>query len=198
MFEDLPKGFSRRHGTTKIVEYQDYDGNWRTRVQMSKVYFDDDRKEIFLQAFRETGRMEHSAQKAGTTSNTVRQHMKNDVQFAEAVETAKEHYADKRREVVDELFFNPPTKVTKYKTGEILSEEKVLMPQVIVRYMEANIPEWKPKSDAVINNAGGVIIMPTAVSSAEEWEKMFGKKDSDEMVLSNPIDITYEKVEDKT
>lgn len=176
--EDLPKGFARRHGTTKIVNYQAYDGNWRQRVIMSKVYFNEERKGIFLEHFAETGRMQHSAQMAGVTAVTVREHMKRDTEFAEAVEVSRETYADKVRERNSDIYFNPPKKINYDRNGKVISEEDLVFPLLNAMELKAHCAEYRDRQEVTHNHTGGVMLIPGGVDSADDWEKRFGKQDS--------------------
>ena len=195
----MTKENSAHQGSIKIVSYQDYDGNWRKRVQMSRLNFTEEKKGEFLIHFAKTGRMEHSAQLCGTTSKTVREHIKSDIEFAEAVEAARSAYNDKRREVVDDLFFNPPTKTIYDRNGNVISEENLYMQNFIIKYMAAHCDEWKEKQDVTIHATPGVMVIPAGLASADEWEKKFGKN-ADRLTSGSTdiLDVTYSDVPEKT
>lgn len=195
----MTKDASVSQGNLKIVKYKDFDGNWRERVQMSRGTFTEEKKGEFLKHFAETGRMEHSAQLAGTTSVTVREHMKRDIPFAEAVEMCRSMYNDKRREVVDDLFFNPPTKTIYDRNGNVISEENLYMQNFIIKYMAAHCDEWKEKQDVTIHATPGVMVIPAGLASADEWEKKFGKN-ADRLTSGSTdiLDVTYSDVPEKT
>jgi len=191
--------YSAKQGHSEIVEYQDYNGEWRKRLMMSQTNFTEAKKGEFLLNFAETGRMEQSAQMVGTTSKTVREHMKSDLAFAEAVEVARSIYNDKRRKVVDELFFNPPVKKTYDRNGDLIAEENLYMQNFIIKYMAAHCEEWRDKSEVSVTHNAGVMLIPSQMSSADEWEKKFGKSDTSSLENKGDIlDITYTDIDQKT
>lgn len=68
--------------------------NWRRQVQIRRVKFDDDQKEIYLTQLAIHGLKGRSAQAAGVSEQTIRNHVEDDPEFAEAYEAATQQYRD--------------------------------------------------------------------------------------------------------
>lgn len=68
--------------------------NWRTRLQQSRVKFDDDQKEIYLRELAEHGLKGRAAEAAGVCPQTVGNHLENDPDFEAAHNAALESYRD--------------------------------------------------------------------------------------------------------
>lgn len=68
--------------------------NWRTKLQTSRVKFDDDQKEIFLRQIAEHGLKGRAAEAAGISMATVHHHSDIDPDFEEAYEQAMQTYRD--------------------------------------------------------------------------------------------------------
>lgn len=66
--------------------------NWRTRMQTSKVKFDDQQKEIYLEVLAETGHKGRAAEAAGVCNTTVLNHKDADEEFSEACDEALDKY----------------------------------------------------------------------------------------------------------
>ena len=160
---------------------------------MSKVFFTDERKNIFLEHFAETGRMQESAEVSGTTAKTVREHMKRDLDFAAAVDIARETYSDKVRKRNSDLYFNPPKKVNYDRNGNIISEEDCIFPLLNAMELKAHCHEYREKQEVNVNHSGGVMLVPGTVSSADEWEKKYGNRQVESSERATDIlDITPE------
>lgn len=148
--------------------------NWRQRLQEGRIKFDDDRKEVFLQAFAKTNRMHQSAEAAGVSLQTVRNHIENDPDFAEAFHEAQVAYRDKVHETlyhiavegVDEPILGGKdrdfvvTHVRKYYERSLLAEARRVD------------PDYKERSEVDMNHKGGVIVIPGDLTPDQFEEEM--------------------------
>lgn len=173
MTEKLTKRGEPRRSTTGGPGKRNVDQtNWRVKLQKHRIKFDDDAKERFLDMFSKTSRVMMSADAAGISLQTVRDHIKNDPDFAEAYEEAKERYRDRCHEQADKLMFegvDQPllggkdkdqiiTYVTKYSEGLLQMELKRVD------------PSYKDRSEIEHKGGGGVLIAPAGMSP-EDWIK---------------------------
>ena len=87
-------GRPRASTTGKVKNVKADQSNWRTRLQESRIKFDDDQKERYLAALAETGRKGVAALTANVSMQTVNNHRDNDPDFSDACDAAQEQYND--------------------------------------------------------------------------------------------------------
>lgn len=68
--------------------------NWRKRLQQSRIKFDDEQKETFLDELSRHGLKGRAAKAAGVSLQTINNHLEIDPEFEEAHETALSSYRD--------------------------------------------------------------------------------------------------------
>lgn len=101
------------------------------------------------------------AQLIGITRETLRQHLKNNEAFAEAIDLAME---ERCKALEDEARRRAMVGVTrrKYdKNGQLLEEEQVYSDRLMERLLEADMPErFRPNRGGQILETGGVLLIP--------------------------------------
>lgn len=148
------------------------------------VPFTSDRKQQFLDLFRShpdlKGCRGLCAEAVGVSITTLYDHLKRDPEFAEAFEDALQAF-------IDENMFAPALKRArdgverpiiggKFK-DEIITYEKVYSDSLMAMMLRAHRAEFKDGKDAASMTAsgtGGVLIVPGAPATINEWQNQFG------------------------
>lgn len=144
--------------------------NWRTRLQASRLKFDDDAKDIFLAHFAQTGLMGASAQAAGVAHQTVRGHLELDPDFNEAYLEAKELYKKRILDHARTLILDgvdEPIIGGQFK-DEVVAYKKVYPTNLIAMEMRKVDPDYKERQEIDLKAGGGVLVAP-ADKSPEDW-----------------------------
>lgn len=175
LMREPPRSLLARGSKPIVVEYQDEDGNWRMRIKMSRIKFDDKQKEIFLDEYRKWGRMGEAAAAAGVSTQTVRKHLADDEDFAEAMMVAENEYKDKLIAHHQNLVFNGQEKTTYDRNGNIVSTETVYPVRLIELELKKHDPGYRDKQEVAVTHSGGVLVAPAEMGSIDDWEKRFSK-----------------------
>lgn len=168
-----PRSLLTRGSKPVLVEYQDEDGNWRSRIKMSRIKFGDAEKGIFLETFRKWGRMGEAAAAAGVSTQTVRKHIDEDEDFAEALMMAEEEYKEKLIGHHQDLVFNGTIKKSYDRNGNLVSEETVYPIRLIELELKKHDSGYREKQEISHQHSGGVLIAPAEMGSIDDWESKF-------------------------
>jgi len=166
---------SRGSKPIKLDIMDEVTGEWRTVIRMSRNKFDDNAKEIFLREYAKWGRMGESAAAAGVSPQTVRHHMEEDEDFAEAFLLQETEYQDKLIGHHQNLLFNGTTKKSYDRTGALVSEETIYPIRLIELELKKHDEGYRDKREVKHNVSGGVLLAPAEMDSVDDWEKRFGK-----------------------
>lgn len=170
---------NRSHSKIKVVNQQDENGNWRAVVVSQRTKFDEEAKHIFLAEYRKHAMIGRAAKAAGVTAQTVKGHMKNDPDFAEAALEAQEEYKDKLQEHHQDLVFNGLEKKTYDRMGNLVSEEIQYPIRLIELELKKTDPAYRDRKEVDVTVSGGVLVAPADVGSIEDWESKFGAGSAD-------------------
>lgn len=152
--------------------------NWREKVQLSRLKFDDIQKKIYLAALTETGLKGVACAEAGVSDNTVTKHMADDPDFAEAREMAITAYRDTISAIVHHLAVNGAKTRFLDAEGKMTSEKVEPCLRMIEMEAKRVNPEYRDKQTIDVNtNGGGVLIAPDD-QTPDEWIKKQASKDS--------------------
>lgn len=169
-----PRSLLARGTKPIMVHYQDEDGQWRHKIKMSRIKFDDKAKEVFLEEYRKWGRMGESAAAAGVSTLTVRKHIDEDEEFAEALMIAEEEYRSKLIAHHQDLVFNGQEKVHYDRNGNIMSRETIYPIRLIELELKKHDEGYRDKQEVKVQHTGGVLVAPAEMPSIDDWEKRFG------------------------
>lgn len=150
--------------------------SWRKRMKTSRIKFDDDAKERFLQGYAEHGRMHDGAVAAGVTYSCVKNHLDNDPEFMQAFLEAKQAYRDRFLRHVQKMMFEgveEPIIGGQFK-DEVVAYKRVYPTNLIAMEMRRVEPEYKERTEVDMNVQGGVLVVPARMST-EEWMAKFGR-----------------------
>lgn len=159
-----------------IEEFQDEMGDWRTRIISQRTKLDEKSKGIFLEEYRQHARMGTAAHAAGVTGQTIRAHMKNDLEFAEACLEAEETYVSRLIEHQQKLVFDGSVKEVYDRNGKLVSKETVYPIRLIELELKKHDSGYRDKREVSMNVSGGVLVAPAEMKTIDDWEKQFGGK----------------------
>lgn len=164
-------------GSKVVTEsrYNDATGEWRQIVRMSRDKFDDRSKDIFLEEFAKWGSMGEAAAAAGVTTGTVRRHIDEDEDFAEAMLLQEGEYRDKLISHHQNLLFNGTIKESFDRNGQLVSRETIYPIRLIELELKKHDKGYRDKQELSVNHSGGVVIAPATMESVDDWETRFGK-----------------------
>lgn len=170
----LPRSLLARGSRPVVVEYQDEDGNWRSRIKMERIKFDDKAKGVFLNEFRKWGRMGESAAAAGVSTQCVRYHIEQDEEFAEALMMAENEYQDKLIAHHQDLVFNGTERNSYDRNGNLVSTETIYPIRLIELELKKHDKGYREKQELEVKHSGGVLVAPAEMKSIDDWESRFG------------------------
>lgn len=140
---------------------------------MSRIKFGDAEKGVFLETFRKWGRMGEAAAAAGVSTQTVRKHIDEDEDFAEALMMAEEEYREKLIGHHQDLVFNGTIKKSFDRNGNVVSEETIYPIRLIELELKKHDSGYREKQEISHQHSGGVLIAPADMASIDDWEKKF-------------------------
>lgn len=170
-----PRSLLARGSKPVIVQYQDGDGEWRQKIKMTRIKFDDKAKEIFLEEYRKWGRMGESAAAAGVSTQAVRHAIDVDEDFAEALLIAESEYKDKLIGHHQDLVFNGQEKIHYDRNGNVISRETIYPIRLIELELKKHDEGYREKQDVKVHHTGGVLVAPAEMPTIDDWEARFSK-----------------------
>lgn len=144
--------------------------NWRQKMQTSRIKFDDDAKQVYLEQMRSHGLKGRSAEAVGVGQNTVISHIKNDPDFAEEVTRAIQTYADKIVTHHQNLVLNGVITLKYDKLGNVVEKKHDYPIRLIELELKKVDPAYRDHQILDVKQAGGVLVAP-AHMTPEEWIK---------------------------
>jgi hypothetical protein len=151
-------------------------------------------RELFINHYRKTNNLAHSAALIGVSASAVRERRKKDKIFAKLMDLAEEHYADQVKSVFQDLALNGTEKHTYDRNGNLISTERVIHGRLLELEMKRVDPSYNEKREVAHTVAGGVLVAPAEVS-IDQWEKQYNREDEeydtglqedDDMLVINP------------
>lgn len=145
--------------------------NWRKQLLTRRIKFDDKAKGRFLNHFAKTGRVKHSADAAGVTTGTIENHVKNDPDFAEALEEAKGTYRDSIMEQAYKVSVEGVERpiIGGRNKDQVVAKIREYDTKILSMEMRRVNPDYRDHSTVDINQKAGVLVIPGGVS-VEDWE----------------------------
>jgi hypothetical protein len=150
-------------------------GNWRKKLQASKLKFDDVQKQVYLKHLAQFGRKQHACKAAGVCFETVAKHIENDAEFASAREAAMQDYADAVQQLAYRLMNGTKKPIIGVDKGTsfIIGHELVHATNLLAMEMKKTNPAYKERSEVDLNGGtvGGVLLVPAGMN-AEDFIKV--------------------------
>lgn len=143
--------------------------NWREKMQMAKVKFDDRAKMRYLDHLAKTGRKGHAAAAAGVCPNCVNEHRKKDPAFNEAVDIALQMYADDVHALAVKLMNGVDEPIIGGKEKDkIVGHKRVHATNLVAMELKRTNPEYRDRQEIDIKGGGvGALVVPAGLTTAE-------------------------------
>lgn len=170
-----PRSLLSRESRPEVIDYQDSDGEWRKKIKMVRIKFDDRAKGVFLDEYRLWGRIGEAAAKVGISTACVRDHIKDDEEFAQAFMEAENEYREKLVSHHQDLLFNGTEKITYDRNGNVAGRETIYPIRLIELELKKHDAGYRDKQEVEHRISGGVMIAPAEMTSIEDWEARFSK-----------------------
>lgn len=184
------KGKKGPSSTGQVIDVRADQTGWRQKLQQSRIKFDDDQKDIYIEALEQHGLKGRAAETAGVCRQTVGDHLENDEGFKLRYGAALEKYRDTIAEEVkrrgqagwDEPIFHKGVRALE----PVLNPDGTTMledGQPIYRYasirkfsdrlleLEAKRvdPAYRDKQTIDLNQTGGGVLVAPADMTPQEW-----------------------------
>lgn len=124
----------------------------------------------FLKHFRQYGLLHLAAAAAGVTTETVRNHRKDDPDFDELYEETLEQYRDDL-EMAAHARAVEGVEQDKYFKGEYTHTEVQYSDRLLELMLKRHRPEYRDKIDVAATVKGGIAVLPEPNLTSEEWER---------------------------
>ena len=142
--------------------------NWRKSLEVCKIKFDDEAKQVFLKEYAQHGQKRKAADAAGVVVQTVRNHVENDSDFALMCEEAYETYRDRVVTHHQSLLLEGTTRRRWTAKGDLIEEIQEYPIPLILAELKRVDPQYRDKQTIDLNTSGGVMVAP-ADQSPEQW-----------------------------
>lgn len=159
-----------------VDKYLDKNGEWRAKIRMAMNTMNEANKRKFLEHYEEHGNFPEAASFIGLSTNTVKRHMADDEEFAEAVLIASEKFDAKLMRHFQSLIFDGTEKQIFNGKGDLIATERQYPYRLIEMAMRARFPEMREKQEVDHKVTGGVMLIPGGADSIEDWKKKYGEK----------------------
>ena len=131
--------------------------------------FDTKAKQVYLNTYREFGLHGMAAKAAGVARQSVEAHFETDENFKLARQQALADYRESvEKEVRRRAMVGWPEPV--YYKGEECGIVTKYSDRMLELHAKRHIPEYRDKQSIDLNATGGVLVVPGAAMTAEEWE----------------------------
>lgn len=168
------RDLSSRGSKATVVEIKDpKTGEIKRQVRMTRKKFDADAQVRFLNEYQKWGRMGESAAAAGVTTQCVRDEIKRNPEFAEALLEAEQMYRDKLIAHHQDLVFNGVERTSYDRNGNIVSKEIQYPIPLIQMELRKHDEGYREKKEMEVKHGGGVLLAPAEMKSIEDWESKF-------------------------
>lgn len=171
-----PRGPHGKTNTGRVKNVPVNMDNWRTKLQASRIKFDDVQKQIYLDDLATHGLKGGAASTAGVHMATVQAHRENDPDFAEGEVKAMEDYRKKIVSHHQNLCFEGEVTKRYDKEGNLIAKEHKFPTQLILAELAKVDPAYRRGGGASIDididtQGGGVLVAPAEVSP-HQWVEM--------------------------
>lgn len=136
------------------------------------VKFDDALKEKFLQYLSEHGKSALACQEVGIDPSTYHRHIKNDPEFAEAVEETIGILNAKRALQIEREALKGTIRQQFNGRGELVGETVVYETKLREMILKKSDPSYRETISVDTTVRGGCLVLP-AVVSPSDWEQQY-------------------------
>lgn len=140
--------------------------------------FDKKAKQVYLNTYREHGLHGMAAKAAGVTRQCVEHHLEKDEDFLLLRTNAYNDYREAIEHEVKRRAIEGWDEPVFYK-GDECGVVRKYSDRMLELHTKRHNPEYRDKQTIDLNATGGVLVVPGAGLSVEEWEKLTANKDGD-------------------
>jgi hypothetical protein len=163
-----------------ILNNEKYPRSLTFAIQQEDTFIDkEEYRELFIQHYRKTNNLAHSAALIGVSVAAIKARRKKDKVFARLMQVAEDHYADQVKSVFQDLALNGTEKFTYDRNGNLISTEKVIHGRLLELEMKRVDASYNEKKEIAHTVAGGVLVAPAEVS-IDQWEQRYNGEDQDD------------------
>jgi len=127
-------------------------------------------KQAFLDDYAKRGLFIHASEVAGVNEQTVRDHMKGDPAFNDAVKAAYKKYCEALEESARVRAMEGDEHDV-YHMGMVVGTKKIRSDRLHELFLKRHIPEFREKSTVDVNHQGGVLIAPMTEQDVRQWRE---------------------------
>lgn len=132
--------------------------------------FNDNARATFLDYLGKFGVIQTALDACGVSRSTLKKHLADDKQFANAVNDAKEEYADRLEAIAHEFAFGKIKEAVFWQGRKMNCEKYVQSESILTLLLKANRPEkFSLKEVPDVNIHGGVLLAPAPYTDMEKW-----------------------------
>lgn len=135
-------------------------------------FFTPERKEMFLKQVSLCGQIVASCRAIGVAPATVKNHRAADNVFDQRVKDAVDLYRDWIDAEIRRRGFEGVEKPVFYQ-GQVVGWIKEFSDQLALAHAKAHDPRYRERSQLDVKHSGGVMVVPAAPASTEDWSKRF-------------------------
>lgn len=145
------------------------------------IPFTEDRKLAYIEEVRRTGFIGLSAEAIGVSDWTIRHHRKEDPEFSARVEEALRNHAEDNyiRAMIERGVVGTLEPIVGGKDrDEIVAHKRNYSDTCLMALAKMRLPEMRDPDGAAGSGSGfngGVLIVPAAPSTMDDWERDFGE-----------------------
>ena len=149
------------------------------------IRFDTSARDTFLDHLGKFGVVQTALEACGVSRSTLKRHLADDKQFAEAVADAKEEYADRLEAIAHDFAFGKIKEAIIWQ-GQVMKTHKFIQSEsILTLLLKANRPKkFNMKDQPDVNIHGGVLMAPAPYTDMEQW------------CADNDVEIIYRELED--
>lgn len=132
--------------------------------------FNDDARATFLDYLGKFGVIQTALDACGISRSTLKKHLADDKQFAEAVNDAKEEYADRLEVIAHDFAFGKIEEAVIWQGRKMKTTKYIQSESILTLLLKANRPsKYSLKEQADVNIHGGVLMAPALYTDMEKW-----------------------------
>lgn len=142
-----------------------------------------ERLELFLEQYAETGRKQESAEMLGMSVSSIKKLEQTDKDFAQAVAEARDAFIEHLEKAAYERAVNGTKRPIVGRMGKdedgVVAHETVYSDKLLIEMLRRQSGDWRQSNTPApqiipISSGGGVLLLPVAApKTVNEWESQF-------------------------
>lgn len=155
------------------------EGQPRQRFHKPHLKLTDELKKRFVELLMQYGVKYKCAKAIGISPMTITNHLRQDEDFKEACEYAMQVFRDSIEEtIIDRAIHGWDEPVYSQRLGVQIGTIRRFDNRLLELLAKRHIPEYREKQQVDVNVSGGVLVVPSAPQSVDEWKRRHVKSES--------------------